>query len=422
MEGSIVVQHIGELATPRGFAPAKGSSMKVLHRVRNAAIIVDSGTIAFAGAEKDPDYSRILDSLQPSRITFFDARGASCVPGFVDSHTHFVFGGHRAEEFFWRLDGVPYMEIHARGGGILRTMEATRKASRAELLDSGKKRLTRMLAMGITTVEGKSGYGLDKDTELRQLEVMAELDASQPIDIVPTFMGAHSIPPEFKGRPRDYIDYVIAQVLPLISEKGLARFVDVFCEKGVFDLNDSRRLLKAAKSMGFAIKIHADEIVRLGASALAAELGATSADHLLKASMEDLAFMADRGVVAACLPLTAFSLREPYAKAREMIDAGLAVAIASDLNPGSCYSQSIPMMMALAVVAMGLSFEETLTALTLNGAAALGLANETGSVEAGKAGDFILIDAPMADHLVYHFGMNLIQAVVKNGNLVYQKN
>jgi imidazolonepropionase len=422
MDGTSVVRNIGELATPKGFGSVQGSSMKLLHRVQKAAVIVDSGTIVFAGAEQDPVFTRIFNNIHPSKITFFDAHGASCVPGFVDSHTHFIFGGHRADEFFWRLDGMPYMEIHARGGGIHRTMEATRKASYTELFNAGNSRLARMLAMGITTVEGKSGYGLDRETEIRQLEVMAELDRAQPVDIVPTFMGAHSIPPEFKGRSGDYIDFILDQVLPVISAKKLARFVDVFCEKGVFDLADSRRLLKAAQGLGFGLKIHADEIVRLGGSALAAELGAISADHLLKASNDDLASMAARGVIATCLPLTAFSLREPYAKAREMIDSGLAVSLASDLNPGSCYSQSIPMMIALALVSMNLCFEEILTALTLNGAAALGLADTTGSVEEGKAGDFILIDAPSADHLAYHFGMNLVQAVFKDGNLVYQKN
>jgi imidazolonepropionase len=314
------------------------------------------------------------------------------------------------------------MEIHERGGGIATSVRATRASSLEELMGAGAIRLERMLELGVTTVEGKSGYGLDKDTELRQLQAMARLDALQPVDIVPTFMGMHSIPPEYKGRPAAYTDYVIKEVLPAVKAQGIARYCDVFCEKGVFELEDSRRFLLAAREAGFGIKLHADEIVRLGGAGLAAELRAASADHLLKADAADLAAMARAGVVASCLPLTAFVLREPYADAKAMMAAGCAVALASDLNPGSCYSQSMALIAGIAVLYMGMSMEATLTALTLNGAAALGLAHDRGSIEPGKLADLLLLDAPSYRHLAYHTGMNIVGTVVKNGVVASVRN
>jgi len=412
--GDLLIRNIGELATPEGFAARRGAAMKQLRIVRNAAVLCLGGKIVFAGPEAE---LRIGLDAKPGSYSgkVMDAAGRTCVPGFIDSHTHFLFAGYRDDEFLWRSGGVPYMEIHRRGGGIGRSAEATRTASREELTLLGKKRLDTMLALGVTTVEGKSGYGLDRDTELKQLEVMQSLAAETPVEIVPTFMGPHSVPPEFAGHPGDYIDFVIAEVLPEVARRKLARFADIFCEKGVFELEDSRRFLEAARAAGLGLKLHADEIVRIGGAGLAADMRATSADHLLKASAEDLARMAQAGVVATCLPLTAFTLREPYAPARSMIDSGLAVALASDLNPGSCYSQSIPLIFALAVLYMGMDTAEALTALTLNGAAALGMASETGSAEVGKRADLLLLDAPTHTHLAYHTGMNLVSAVVKDG-------
>jgi imidazolonepropionase len=347
-----------------------------------------------------------------------DAGGRAVIPGFVDSHTHFVFGGYRDEEFLWRAGGMLYMEIHKRGGGIATSVAATRGSSSQELVRSGAVRLERMLELGVTTVEGKSGYGLDLDTELRQLEAMKTLMGLQPVDIVPTFMGMHSIPVEYQGQPSAYTDHVLQRVLPQVKKQGIARFCDVFCEKGVFELVDSRRFLEAAKAAGFGIKLHADEIQQLGGAGLAAVLGATSADHLLKAAPTDLAAMAAAGVIATCLPLTAFVLREPYADARLMMDTGCAVALASDLNPGSCYSQSIPLAIALGVLYMGMAMEEVLCALTLNGAAALGLAHDRGSLEPGKLADILILDAPSYRHLAYHTGMNIVATVIKRGKVV----
>jgi len=421
MKGDLLIVNIGQLATPLGRGPLRGPEMKRLQLTSHAAILVEDGTIAYAGVQQGPDYEAALKKARAGSYPLLDAGGKSCLPGFVDSHTHFLFAGYRADEFFWRAEGLPYMEIHRRGGGIGRTTEATRATSFEELLDLGRRRLSTMLAQGITTVEGKSGYGLDRVTELRQLQAMAALDAMQPVDIVRTFMGAHSIPKEFAGRPGDYIDFIIADVLPEVARLRLAEFADIFCEKGVFELEDSRPYLQAAKALGLGLKIHADEIQPLGGAGLAAAMGATSAEHLLKASSWDLAAMASAGVIAVCLPLTAFLLKEPYADARAMIDSGLALALASDLNPGSCYSQSIPLIASIAVLYMGLSFAETLCALTLNGAAAIGRADRIGSLEAGKAGDILILDAPEASHLAYNSGMNLVSNTIKNGVLVYSR-
>jgi imidazolonepropionase len=350
-----------------------------------------------------------------------DASGKAVLPGFVDSHTHLVFGGYRAEEYGWRLKGDSYMDIMQRGGGILSTVRATRAASREELVELGRRRLDSMLAFGVTTVEGKSGYGLDRDTEIRQLEVMAELDRAHPVDVVPTFMGAHAVPPEFKGRTDEFVDFLLAEVVPEVARRGLAEFCDVFCEQNVFSVAQSRRLLTGAAQSGLKSKLHADEIVPLGGAALAAEIGAVSADHLLHASDEGLRRMAAAGVVATLLPTTAFSLREPYACGRAMIDAGCAVALATDFNPGSCFSESIPLAAALAALYMHLSPEEIVTALTLNGAAALGRAERIGSLEPGKQGDLILLEHPSYRFIPYHLGVNTVEKVIKRGRVVFDK-
>ncbi len=416
--GDLLVENIGELCTPRGFTAPRGrEAMGRVEVTEGAAVLVKAGRIEYAGpAAGLPAQAKA--QAHEGRLARLDAGGRAVVPGFVDSHTHFVFAGHRAEEFLWRAEGLPYMEIHKRGGGIARSVTATRAASQEDLLALGRARLKTMLSLGVTTVEGKSGYGLDLETELRQLAVMAELDREGPVEVVPTFLGPHSIPGEFKGRPADYVDFVVKEVLPAVKAQGAAKFCDIFCEKGIFELEDSRRYLETAASLGFGLKVHADEIVALGGAGLAAELGAASADHLLKASEKDIGLMAKAGVVAGCLPLTAFTLREPYANARAMIDAGCALALASDLNPGSCYSQSIPLIFAIGVLYLGLSLPETLTALTLGGAASLGLESRLGSLEAGKDGDLLVLDAPSMAFLPYHAGMNLVRTVVKAGRIV----
>jgi len=411
MAKDLFVRDIAELATPVGQTARRGLEMAAVRVVRDAAVLIRDGRIVWAGPASEAP-------AVPEGVPVLSAGSGTVVPGFVDSHTHFVFSGDRSEEFLWRAGGLPYMEIHRRGGGIRKSMDATRAASLEELVAIGRKRLGTMLSLGVTTVEGKSGYGLDLGTELRQLEAMDALSREQPVRIVPTFMGPHSTPPEYSGRASDYMDTVIRDMLPAVQAQGIARFCDIFCEKGVFELADSRRYLEAAKAAGFGLKVHADEIERIGGAALAAELGAASADHLLKCIPSDYQALARSSTVATCLPLTAFVLREPYADARGMIDSGCAVALASDLNPGSCYSQSIPLIFALAVLYMRLSVDEALCALTLNGAAALGLAGQVGSIEPGKRGDLVILDAPSRAFLAYHSGMNLAKAVIAGGAVV----
>jgi imidazolonepropionase len=387
--------------------------MRNLEIIEDGALVIENGLIRKVGRTTE-----ILKGVDLSLYTQIDASGKSVLPGFVDSHTHFPFGGYRPEEYSWRLKGASYMEIMERGGGIVNTMAATRNAAKAELRELGRRRLDAMLTMGVTTVEGKSGYGLDLETEIKQLEVMAELNAEHPLDVVSTFLGAHAVPPEFNGRADGYIDFVIASVLPEVVQRGLARCCDVFCEKGVFSVEQSRRLLMAAQDEGLMAKIHADEIVSLGGAELAAELGAVSADHLLQASDEGIDAMARTGVVATLLPGTAFSLKEPYARGRQMIDRGCAVALASDFNPGSCFTFSIPLIAALAALKMGLTPEEIVSALTINGAAAVGQADRIGSLDVGKVGDLVVLSYPSYLYIPYHLGINIVETVVKDGVVV----
>lgn len=400
------------VVTPMGFAARKGAEMGELLVMDHATIEVTEGVITYVG----PNRGENRDGYY-QHYWHYNARGRCVLPGFVDSHTHFVFGGERADEFSWRLKGESYMSIMERGGGIVSTVKATRASNFIRLRAKAEGFLKQMNAMGVTTVEGKSGYGLDKETELMQLRIMRSLngDEHRRVDIVPTFLGAHAVPQEYAGRTDDYVDFLIREVMPCVAEAGLAEFCDVFCEQGVFSIEQSRRLLLAARGMGFDLKLHADEIVPLGGAGLAAELSATSADHLLHASDADIRAMAEKGVVATLLPLTAFALKEPYARGRAMIDAGCAVALATDLNPGSCFSGSIPLTFALACIYMQMSIEEAITALTLNGAAALNRAGSIGSIEVGKKGDLVVLNTDNYHFLPYYIGMNCVIATIKEG-------
>lgn len=400
------------VVTPMGFAARKGAEMGELLVMDHATIEVTDGVITYVG----PNRGENRDGYY-QHYWHYNARGRCVLPGFVDSHTHFVFGGERADEFSWRLKGESYMSIMERGGGIVSTVKATRASNFIRLRAKAEGFLKQMNAMGVTTVEGKSGYGLDKETELMQLRIMRSLngDEHRRVDIVPTFLGAHAVPQEYAGRTDDYIDFLIREVMPCVAEAGLAEFCDVFCEQGVFSIEQSRRLLLAARGMGFNLKLHADEIVPLGGAGLAAELSATSADHLLHASDADIRAIAEKGVVATLLPLTAFALKEPYARGRTMIDAGCAVALATDLNPGSCFSGSIPLTFALACIYMQMSIEEAITALTLNGAAALNRAGSIGSIEVGKKGDLVVLNTDNYHFLPYYIGMNCVIATIKEG-------
>lgn len=413
---SYLFKNASELVTPKGTALKKGEEMRELTVIPNGCVITEGNRIKAVGGPE------ILQGLDEAEYIVIDCTGKTIMPGLVDSHTHFIFGGYRAEEFNWRLNGESYISIMERGGGIVASTKATRATSLDEFLEVGRKRLRSFANFGVTTVEGKSGYGLDKETELRQLEAMARLNQEDWIRIVPTYMGPHEIPAEFKGRPDEYIDFCLNEVLPEVKERGLATFCDIFTEKGVFNIEQSRKFLTAAREAGFGIRMHADELFAgFGGAELAGELKVTSADHLLKISEEGIKAMRDNNVCGTLLPLTAFSIKADYAPARKMVDMGMGVALATDLNPGSCYSESIPLLIALSTIYMGLRMEEVVTALTLNGAAALGLAEEKGSLEAGKLADIAVFDVPNHQFLTYHFGVNECVYTMSEGREVYRK-
>jgi imidazolonepropionase len=410
--GLTLLSHASEIVTVSGFEAKKGSDMNNIGVIEGGSVLIHGDKI-----ERIFTADESLETVVADVV--IDCTGKTILPGFVDSHTHLVFGGYREKEYNWRLRGDTYVDIMNRGGGIINSVRATREASFEALYDVGMKRLDSMARFGVTTVEAKSGYGLDKETELRQLEVMSALQESHSIDLVTTFMGAHSVPVEYKGRGSEFIDYLIHDVMPLVREKNLAEFCDVFCEQNVFSIEESRRLLTAAKAMGFKLKIHADEIVQLGGAELAAELGATSADHLLQASDEGILKMAEAGVVATVLPCTAFSLKEHFARARMMIDQGCAVAVATDFNPGSCFTESVPLAIALTTLQMNMTIEEVITGLTLNGAAAVGRAGEIGSLDPGKKADLVIHEFPSYKFIPYHIGVSTVEKVIKNGRMIF---
>lgn len=410
------IRHASELVTCKGAAPKRGKDMSDIGLIKDGGVLIHDNKIFAVGTTEELDKQINMDEYE-----VIDATGKAVLPGFVDSHTHFVFGGYRADEFTWRLKGDSYMSIMERGGGINATVVPTRNASVEEFKAVGKERLNRMLEFGVTTVEGKSGYGMDHDAELRQLQAMKELNEEHPVDVVTTFLGPHSVLPEWKGKEREFIDMMLTEVMPEVREKNLAEFADIFCEKGVFNVEDSEYYLTKAKEMGFKLKIHADEMNDLGGAALAARVGAYSADHLLKASDDGITQMADKKVISTLLPATAFGLKEEYAPARKMIDGGAAVAIASDFNPGSCFTNSIPLLVALGCIYMNMSIEEVITALTINGAAALDRADTVGSIEAGKTADIIFLKFPSINFMPYHTAVNLVETVIKDGKTVYHK-
>ena len=349
------------------------------------------------------------------------ARGRIVLPGFVDSHTHLIFAGSRAHEYALRARGATYQEIAAAGGGILSTVKATRAASLDELVSLAKSRLDLMLAHGTTTAEAKSGYGVTTSDELKMLEAIRKLDTEHAMDVIPNFCGAHEAPPEFRGRTGAYVDLVVEEMLPEVARRGLARYVDVFCEDGVFSVAQARRVLEAGKRHGLGAKFHADEFVTLGGAELAAEMRALSADHLLKASLEGVARMKEAGVTAALLPGTAFFLGLPYAPARKFLETGVRVALASDFNPGSSMGFNLQLVMTIAASQMKMTLEEALLGVTLNAAHAMGLESEVGSLAPGKLCDLLICDVPDWRHVAYFYGLNHVTQVIKRGRVVWER-
>ncbi len=404
---SLLIHHIGLLATPEGDSARRGAAQGSVRFLKNAWVLCEDGVITAVGTGEAPKAERTVDAHQ-KLVT----------PGLVDAHTHLIFGGWRQNELGLKLHGVTYLEILARGGGILSTVRATRAASEDELVDKARAALDEMLRLGVTTAEAKSGYGLDCETELRQLRAIRRLNEEQPVELAATFLGAHAVPEEFKGDREGYLRLLCEELIPAVAEEKLAEFCDVFCETGVFTAEESRRILEAGKKHGLIPKIHADEIDPIGGSQLTESVGAISAEHLIVCPPEGIEAMARAGTVACCLPATSFYLGSTFAPVRDMIAASVPVALASDFNPGSCPSLNLQFVMNLGCLKYHMTPEEVLTAVTLNAAAAIGRAERIGSVEPGKQADLVVWDAPDLDYVCYRFGSNLVSKVVKKGELV----
>ena len=416
MKKGYILRNAAQVVTVSGTAPKKGSMMSDVGVIENATVVIEGDVITLVGPTEE-----ILSAVDKSDYEVIDCEGKTITPGFVDSHTHLVFGGYRENEYDWRLKGVSYVDIMNRGGGIANSVTATKDESFESLVQSGLKRLKSMASFGVTTVEGKSGYGLDKDTEIKQLEVMKKLSELQSVEIIPTFLGPHSCPKEYKGREDEFIKYMVDEVLPVVKVKNLAKFVDIFTEKNVFEIKPTEIYLEGAKKLGFGLKMHADEIFPLGGSEIAAKHGCISADHLLQISDAGIEALEKAGTIATLLPITAFSLKEHYAPARKLIDSGCAVALATDFNPGSCFSESIPLLIALSTLYMGMSIEEVISALTINGAAAVGKENEVGSIQPGKKADILIHEFPSYKFLPYHIGVSTVEITMKNGRIIYKR-
>lgn len=407
----LLIKNIGTLQTPVGSfkhgGPLQGENVK-LH---DAAILIENGLIR----------AITRDGILPEgaeNAEVIDAGGRLVTPGLIDCHTHMVFGGYRQGEIPLKLRGATYLDILRAGGGILDTVGKTRAASEDELYEKTKAFLDEMLRNGVTTAESKSGYGLDLENELKQLRVNKRLNENHKIDLVSTFLGAHAIPEEYKGRADEYIDLLCDVVLPAVKAENLADFVDVFCEDSVFDVAQSEKMLKAGQALGMRARIHADEIEEIGGAVLSGELGAISAEHLIATGEKGMASMARGGVIADLLPATSFYLNKTFAPARRMIELGIPVSIASDFNPGSCPSLNLQLAMSMGYIKYRMTPEEVLTAVTINAAASCGLEEKVGTLEVGKQADIVIWNAPDLEMLVYRFGSNLVNTVIKRGEIV----
>lgn len=416
MPGTFTIRGARVLFTCAGGAPKCGPAQADARPIEGASVVSSNGSIVFVGPAAD------ADRLHPPgpADTVVEAGGCTVIPGFVDPHTHAVFGGDRRGELRRRLGGATYAEIAAAGGGILSTVRATRDASEDELVESARARLDQMLACGTTTCEVKSGYGLQPDAELKMLRAIRRLDAVHPVDVVPTFMGAHEIPAEHRANRRFYVDQIVRQMIPAAARDGLAEWCDVFCESGVFTPEEAAEILEAGVRHGLKPRIHADELAESGGALVAAAVGARSADHLLYVTPRGMHAMKQAGVAATLLPIAAFYLKiGRFAPARELIEAGVPVALATDLNPGGGFSPSMPFAMALACFAMRMTVEEALVASTINAAYAVDRHARAGSLEPGKDLDAVILDGDVVDLL--KVGVPAIRAVVKRGAVVWTR-
>lgn len=405
----LLIKNIGILATAEGNEPLRGSAQHAgVKLIPDCAVLVNGDTI-----------QRICPNAEaPECENVLDAGGKLVTSGLIDAHTHLIFGGWRQHEVPLKLRGAGYLEILQAGGGILNTLTATRKATEDELYERAEAVLSEMLDHGITAVEAKSGYGLDVENELKQLRVIRRLKEEGGYNVIPTFMAAHAVPPEYKGDPDGYIEFVCREILPRVADDELCEFVDVFCETGVFDVEQSRKMLTYGQAYGFKAKIHADEIDAIGGSVLAGELGAVSAEHLIAADDKGIASMAKGGTIACLLPGTSLYLNKDFAPARKMIEAGVPVAICTDFNPGSCPSCDLQLCMNLGYLKYRMTPEEVLAAVTINAACAVGRGETLGTVEPGKQADLVIWNAPDLDYLVYRMGSNLAEKVIRKGNIV----
>jgi imidazolonepropionase len=418
MKPDILLTNIGQIATLEGHSehPKTGNQMNEVSIIENGAIAIKEGKIMAVGPTKD------IQSLmtEEPKLPAIEFPGMLATPGFIDSHTHIAFGGSREKDFAMKLAGKSYLEILEAGGGILNTLRSTRAATQDDLVRNSFSYAEGMLSMGSTTIEAKSGYGLDTENELKLLRAVEELRGKLPISFVSTFLGAHAVPPEYEGKTDAYVDLVIDEMIPAVAENELAEFCDVFCEQGVFDIEQSRSVLLAAKDEGMKLKLHADEIVQLGGAELAAEVGAVSADHLLMASDDGLEAMQKAGTIATLLPATAFSLDTNYADARKMIEMRLPVSLATDFNP-NCANESLFFTIALSCYKMKMKPREALSAVTINAAHALDRGTTHGSIEVGKAADILILDCPNPEYLTWRFGANLVHTVISNGQVIHTK-
>ena len=413
MTADFLIRNADLVATCAGPGPRVGSAQNNISPLANATIAGRDGRIVFVGPAAEAE--REVTPTATAQV--IDAGGCTVVPGFVDPHTHLIFGGDRREELRQRLGGASYAEIAAGGGGIVKTVAATRAASQQELIEGGRARLAEMLAFGTTTAEAKSGYGLDRDTELRMLRAIKALAAAQPIELTATFMAAHEVPLEYRGRRSDYVKLIIDEMIPAVASDGLAEWCDVFCETGVFTPDESTAILQAGRRHGLKPRIHADELGLSGGAAVAATVGARSADHLIFVDEPHARRMAAAGVVATLLPAAAFFLKlGRFAPARMLIEQQVAVALATDLNPGGGFTTSMPFVMSLACFGMNMTLEEALVAATINAAAAIDRADTIGSLETGKQLDAVIVDGALAD--LIRVGAPVIRHVVKRGRIV----